>query len=168
MPKIVWMAALLTPSLRDSPALDGYREDTWKLLKARFAELQPEDLTQTQTYEIEEDIDNNDTGNTSLEALRKRFSKPTARAVESDPFREFKRYKAAPGCQVNTLDWWKANEALFPKMAILARKILSVVASSAPVERLFSTMGNIYNNKRSRLNVATARCQVLLHENKHL
>jgi len=34
MSNLVYMAALLTPHLRDSPALVGHKDDAWKLLKA--------------------------------------------------------------------------------------------------------------------------------------
>jgi len=53
-------------------------------------------------------------------------------------------------------------------MALIAQKILAVTASSASCERLFSTVGNVYTNKRQRLKAETARCQVLLKENKGL
>jgi len=165
LPEIVWMAALLTPCLRESPALDGHREDAWALLKARYTEIAETPVQENSEGEqnvTEEPVP----GDTSLNALRLRFSSTRSSNRTTDLYQEFKRYKAVPGCQVNTLSWWKANEAIFPRMAIIARKILAVVGSSGPVERLFSTLGNTYTNKRSRLSVATARCQVLLHENK--
>jgi len=39
-PDVGWMAALLTPSPRDSPALEGHRDNAWKLLKARYSEVE--------------------------------------------------------------------------------------------------------------------------------
>jgi len=162
-PDVVWMAALLTPSLRDSSALDGHRENAWKLLKARYSEVVLPDRIAEQERD-EEKAD--DAADTSLQALRARYSK--SKSTENDPFEEFKRFKALPGIQTKTLAWWKANESLFPRMALIAQKILAITATSASCERLFSTVGNVYTNKRQRMTAETARCQVLLKENKGL
>jgi len=165
LPDVVWMAALLTPCLRDSPALIGHRENAWKLLKARFSETTLLTTTQQRTDE-EIQVDKADT---SLNALRIRYSKKDMGSnSQDDDYSEFKRFKALPGCDAPTLDWWRANNILFPRVAIIARRILAIVGSSAPVEHLFSTVGNVYTNKRQQLKASTACCQVLLHENKHL
>ena len=50
-----------------------------------------------------------------------------------------------------TLDFWKTYEKTFPELAILAKKYLSVPASSAAVERMFSISGHIFSVKRRRL-----------------
>jgi len=132
LPDVVWMAALFTPSLRDSQALDGKRENAWKLIKARYSEVQIPPATSRRT----DDEIVSDAGDTSLAALRLRFSKPKT-ITHDDDYAEFKRYKALPGSPDPTLDWWRANETLFPRLAIVAKKVLGVVASSGPVERLF-------------------------------
>lgn len=63
---------------------------------------------------------------------------------------ELKRYRHAPGLPMfnatgqhaNPLtDWWLRHEVLFPHVAVIARRILAVPATSAPVERLFSAAG---------------------------
>jgi len=64
---------------------------------------------------------------------------------------EFASYAREPSAGSNPLDWWKINEKRFPTIAILARKYLSVQASNAAAERVFSTCGNVLNKKRSRL-----------------
>ena len=50
-----------------------------------------------------------------------------------------------------TLAWWKDNEKDFKYLSVLAKKYLSVQASSAAVERMFSLCGDIFSNKRRRL-----------------
>ena len=39
---------------------------------------------------------------------------------------------------VDTLQWWKANEALFKALARAARKYFGILTTSAPSERVFS------------------------------
>lgn len=51
------------------------------------------------------------------------------------------------------LVFWKKHEKSFPSLAVLARKYLSVQASSAACERLFSLSGHIFSCKRRKLNI---------------
>lgn len=57
--------------------------------------------------------------------------------------------KAGPN--TNSFEWWANNKQKFPILAILARKYLSIPATSVPSERLFSDAGNNMPNKRTRL-----------------
>uniref|UniRef100_A0A1X7TD13 HAT C-terminal dimerisation domain-containing protein n=1 Tax=Amphimedon queenslandica TaxID=400682 RepID=A0A1X7TD13_AMPQE len=47
--------------------------------------------------------------------------------------------------------WWKDNRKRFPHLATLAMKYLSALPTSVPSERLFSSAGDIYTQKRNRL-----------------
>jgi len=47
--------------------------------------------------------------------------------------------------------WWKLNEIRFPGLAKLARLYLSVPASQASCERLFSVARNDITDKRTRM-----------------
>ena len=51
----------------------------------------------------------------------------------------------------NPLQWWKCHQNIFPILSHLARKYLSVCATSSPSERVFSTSGNIITSKRTCL-----------------
>lgn len=53
------------------------------------------------------------------------------------------------------LNWWKENHICFPKLAILSRSLLSIPATSAPAERLFSNAGLTVNKLRACLNPKT-------------
>jgi hypothetical protein len=47
--------------------------------------------------------------------------------------------------------WWKNHACQFPLLAEAARRVLCIPASSAPVERVFSTSGLPITKLRNRL-----------------
>ena len=49
------------------------------------------------------------------------------------------------------LEWWRNESSQYPLVAQLARRYLSVCATSVPAERVFSCGGNIVSDKRSCL-----------------
>lgn len=49
------------------------------------------------------------------------------------------------------LKWWSMHESTYPRIAKLARKHLSLVATSVPSERVFSKAGEVLSKKRNRL-----------------
>ena len=58
-----------------------------------------------------------------------------------------------PSPDSDIFTWWKENGPQFPDLAILARIVHSVPATSVCSERLFSKAGIIYGNKlRNRFN----------------
>ena len=64
----------------------------------------------------------------------------------------------------NPLDWWRVNETNFPYLAKLALKYLSIPATSAPSERVFSTAGLTIAKDRARLEASRANEIVFLHD----
>uniref|UniRef100_A0A224ZC45 Zinc finger BED domain-containing protein 4-like isoform n=1 Tax=Rhipicephalus zambeziensis TaxID=60191 RepID=A0A224ZC45_9ACAR len=56
---------------------------------------------------------------------------------------------------VKPLSYWKANESRFPLLSRLARAVFTVNATSADVERVFSTASLIMTAKRNRLSSAS-------------
>ena len=63
------------------------------------------------------------------------------------------------------LKWWKENRFKYPKVAIGARKWLSVCATSMPSERVFSISSLIHTPKHSTLTGKSIYDQVLIHNN---
>jgi hypothetical protein len=83
---------------------------------------------------------------------------------------EMKGYIAEPpnNTECTNLDWWKRNEGKYPKLARMAKKYLSIPASSVSAERVFSMTGNIISKKRSRLKPELVDIIVFLNKNKYL
>ena len=46
------------------------------------------------------------------------------------------------------LEWWEKNAKKFPNLSVMARQYLGCPATSASVERLFSTVGICFSDKR--------------------
>lgn len=68
--------------------------------------------------------------------------------------------------QIDVLKWWNSDgKAAFPSLERIAKKYLSIPATSVPSERLFSTAGDIISAKRNRLDDESARMLIFLHAN---
>ncbi len=74
------------------------------------------------------------------------------KAVQSD---ELTRYLAMDldksKLSSNPLEFWKEHQGIFPILSMLARQIHCIPASSAAVERCFSSTGFIVNERRTSL-----------------
>ena len=64
------------------------------------------------------------------------------------------------------LDFWVDHEQIYPSLADVAFDILTIPASSAPVERVFSTAGTVSAGKQNRLSGAKLEREVLIKKNK--
>ncbi len=76
--------------------------------------------------------------------------------------------KAARTTELTALDFWRTYEKVFPSLARLAKKYLSIQASSAAVERMFSISGHIFSLKRRRLGYIFFSDLVFLKLNENL
>ncbi|XP_070412343.1 E3 SUMO-protein ligase ZBED1-like [Nothobranchius furzeri] len=66
---------------------------------------------------------------------------------------ELATYLLIPDIEPDTdpLEWWKLHQPNFPRLSLLAKKYLSVPATSAPSERVFSVGGGIVTCNRACL-----------------
>jgi hypothetical protein len=66
---------------------------------------------------------------------------------------ELDKYLSEPNCDThsNPLQWWKEHQNAYPTLGKLAKKYLSMCATSCASERLFSAAGHICNSKRSSM-----------------
>ena len=78
---------------------------------------------------------------------------------------EVSQYSSEPSTTNDPLEWWRANSFRYPLLSHLAKKYLSIPATSVPSERVFSTAGNIVTKKRACLDPSTVNMLVFLAEN---
>ena len=67
--------------------------------------------------------------------------------------KEIMRYESfsLPDKHVDILQWWQTHEKVLPNLSKLAKKVLTVPASSSKSERVFSCGGNFATAKRGNL-----------------
>jgi hAT family C-terminal dimerisation region len=90
-----------------------------------------------------------------------RFSKNREIAAATTPYREL----TPCDIKIDPLKKWAQLEVTYNKHAKLARKYLAIPATSAPVERLFSTGGRVVEKRRAALKPSTAKEIVFIHDN---
>ena len=75
----------------------------------------------------------------------------------------FKRIEPDQDIDIDPLEYWKVNERVFPRLSTLAKRYLGIPASSVPVERLFSSAGELISKKRNSLLPENANVLLSLH-----
>ena len=66
---------------------------------------------------------------------------------------------------VTVLEWWRANKLYFPRLSVLAKRVLCIQASSVPSERVFSLAGSLVSKKRSRMSPKNVDLFIFLNKN---
>ena len=78
---------------------------------------------------------------------------------------EVERYLESERADEDTdvLQWWKQNEAKYPRIAKMARDVLSIMATSVPVERLFSSASLTMTKTRNCLSDLSMKALICIH-----
>lgn len=98
---------------------------------------------------------------------------PTSKhmVTETFPFKEQveKDFAETPSISedADVFEFWTKHESLYPDVADIAFDLLTIPASSAPVERLFSTAGSVSAGKRNRISGDKLEREVFIKKNKH-
>ena len=80
---------------------------------------------------------------------------------------EISRYKVEKPAVFteNPLKWWKDRKSAYPNLSVIARKYWGIVATSVPLEHLFSIAGLVVTSKRASLDPSNVEKLVFLHDN---
>ena len=132
----------------------------------------------TEQLEPEEDIENVDkeeppmSPNTKLRLKMQARTQRLRTENQGDSLspieREFHRYESfsLADKHINILHWWRDHEKVLPLLAKVAKKVLTIPASSSKSQRIFSTGGNFVSKKRNRLAPKKVEELLLIKENK--
>jgi hAT family C-terminal dimerisation region len=92
---------------------------------------------------------------------------PLRTADSDDTIHELGKYLSLPVTETDALQFWKQNENVhkLPKLALIARKLLAIPATSTPSERIFSLCGLTLNEHRARLSTETVKMLIFLKFN---
>jgi hypothetical protein len=85
--------------------------------------------------------------------------------VNTSQQREIQQYRCLSVQTDDPLKWWSTQVHTYPRLSQLARSILSVPATSAPSERVFSVAGLVINAKRSTLSPSVVDKVIFVHDN---
>ena len=133
---------------------DAERARSLDLLKAALERLSPASTVVVRVDENSEPppkkkrkslfnfmYDDSDSPSTESQQQRSALTKQVDEYIETD---------TAPMAQ-NPAKYWKDNQKKYSLLSRLAKDVLGVPSSSAPVERLFSIAGKVFTPKRCRL-----------------
>lgn len=79
-----------------------------------------------------------------------------------DEILSFLRATALGDKRADPFEWWRSNEHRYPNVALVARDILAIPASSVCSEECFSVAGNLVDAHRTRLSDESIRSTMLL------
>ena len=142
---------------------------------SRFDTDMDEDNTQLNEGFIEDDDEDNPPLSPTSQ-LRKQMKASHQRSYTDDQIdnilspidKEIRRYESfsIASKDVDILLWWKNHENVLPLLSKLAKKVLTIPASSAKSERVFSCGGNFVTAKRNKMGSKKVEELILIKENK--
>ena len=104
--------------------------------------------------------------------LRQKMKKVTSNNIqqqESKLRKEFFTYENMPSFSgYDVLNWWKSHKEMLPILSKLAQLYLSIPATSAQSERVFSAYGRVFSSSRTSLEPRKVEGLVVINKNKIL
>ena len=149
------LASLLDPRYKKLPFFSSsQRRTTEELLESRLDDL-PLKRAEAEPRQTSE-----------MPAKRRRLNflrYESSDNTSADELQCFLAEKSSP--DEDPLKWWKQNEHRFPQIAIVAKRVLAVPATSVPSERIFSATGLLINKLRNRLSSEIVDAIVFMNKN---
>lgn len=147
------IATILDPRMKRFPFVeDSHRNKQKELAESLLKDLY---IQLKQDLALPEEI-NKESSPILIEEDEDIFAKMWASdqsSIQTNDDDEIVRYLQCPNEPKDTdpLVWWRDHTTNYPNLSKLARKYLSIPATSVPSERLFSDAGNHISSKRTRL-----------------
>ncbi len=110
----------------------------------------------------------NQTKASPLKQQMMKFSRSDQVQDNDDGFELYLKDSTLYSTEVGVLGWWKENQFRFPSLLPLALQYLTIQASSAASERVWSDMGGSITKKRNKLTPKTAGMLEFLKSNSDL
>lgn len=88
---------------------------------------------------------------------------PSIEVCISDEINRYSYLKINAEVNFDVMQWWENHSSEYPRLYRFAQKILSIPASSAASERVFSAAGNIITEKRNRIGPKTVNNLLFLN-----
>jgi hypothetical protein len=157
----VMMACLVDPALKDTVDLES--EEKLRCLSEEIESIQPGDSRLATDFA-------DDQGSKRQRLLHKMKGAMECSSHQSH-MSEIQGYLNTQPTQEeedNPLVFWQHSHTRFPHIAAVARKYLSLSASSVPVECMFSSVGLLTNGKRSSLSPSNLNYICFIHDNFRL
>ena len=110
-------------------------------------------MTEVEISDVTEPMSPNTKLRNKMKAKQQRIRTMNIHDNGSEVKKEMAQYEIfslAPK-EVNILHWWRDHERVLPLLSQIAKKVLTIPASSSKSERIFSTGGNFVTKKRNKL-----------------
>ena len=88
--------------------------------------------------------------------------------IAANEFRKYEAEDSEPLERQELLKWWKTREHQLKYLSRVVKRVFCITASSVPSERLFSSAGNLVNEKRSCLSPENVDCLFFVREHETL
>jgi hypothetical protein len=119
-----------------------------------FASYAPKSVDVSNGSELEEGKLDNGPGMLKRRVYYRKFSR-NIRAKNSCELETYCFDTDLAHPDVDPLQWWSTNQAIFPNLSLMARDILAIPATSTTSERAFSSAGAIQTKIRNRMSPKT-------------
>jgi hypothetical protein len=162
------VATMLHPNLKSFNHTPQQRYQAETLLKLEFEKYQE---SRPQASSSSNDNNKNTTLLSSLDDIFDLPTSPDELSDGAETTSELDRYlkdKTKISKNMNVLTYWKDNKTLYPTLARIAKRVLSIPATNTSVERLFSDSGNTITNRRTRLQTSKVNQLLFIRRNVSL
>ena len=155
-----YVAMLLHPNLKSFYLMPSKKEHATGLLKMEFKKLvNPADVHQAQRLTLDNYKEKKKTKKNihSSNTLDEIFDIPIdendlqTQPMEKSELDLYLEDETRIDNNMNPLSYWDSSKSLYPNLAQIAKRVLSIPATNTSVERLFSHSGNTVTNRRTRL-----------------